>query len=169
AEVEQAGFAGVQNFPTVGLIDGVFRANLEETGMSYELEVEMIRLAGERGLLTAPYVFDVAEAEAMTGAGADVLVPHMGLTTKGTIGAHTALTLDECVERIQAMHDAAAAINPDVMVLCHGGPIAEPEDANYVLERTSGVVGFFGASSMERLPTEVAMTENMRRFKAIST
>jgi len=168
AEVEQAGFAGVQNFPTVGLIDGVFRANLEETGMSYELEVEMIRLAGERGLLTAPYVFDVAEAEAMTGAGADVLVPHMGLTTKGTIGAHTALTLDECVERIQAMHDAAAAINPDVMVLCHGGPIAEPEDANYVLERTSGVVGFFGASSMERLPTEVAMTENMRRFKAIS-
>ena len=169
AEVEQAGFAGVQNFPTVGLIDGVFRANLEETGMSYELEVEMIRLAGERGLLTAPYVFDVAEAEAMTRAGADVLVPHMGLTTKGTIGAHTALTLDECVERIQAMHDAAAAINPDVMVLCHGGPIAEPEDANYVLERTSGVVGFFGASSMERLPTEVAMTENMRRFKAIST
>jgi len=168
AEVEQAGFAGVQNFPTVGLIDGVFRANLEETGMSYELEVEMIRLAGERGLLTAPYVFDVAEAEAMTRAGADVLVPHMGLTTKGTIGAHTALTLDECVERIQAMHDAAAAINPDVMVLCHGGPIAEPEDANYVLERTSGVVGFFGASSMERLPTEVAMTENMRRFKAIS-
>ena len=168
-EVEEAGFAGVQNFPTVGLIDGVFRANLEETGMSYELEVEMIRLAGERGLLTAPYVFDVADAEAMTRAGADVLVPHMGLTTKGTIGAHTALTLDECVDRIQAMHDAARAINPDVMVLCHGGPIAEPEDATYVLKRTRGVVGFFGASSMERLPTEVAMTENMRRFKSITT
>jgi predicted TIM-barrel enzyme len=167
-QVEEAGFAGVQNFPTVGLIDGVFRANLEETGMSYELEVEMIRLAGERGLLTAPYVFDVADAEAMTRAGADVLVPHMGLTTKGTIGAHTALTLDECVDRIQVMHDAAVAINPDVMVLCHGGPIAEPEDATYVLEGTRGVVGFFGASSMERLPTEVAMTENMRRFKAIS-
>ena len=167
SEVEDAGFAGVQNFPTVGLIDGIFRANLEETGMGYDLEVEMIGLARERGLLTAPYVFDVESAEAMTRAGADVLVPHMGLTTKGTIGAHTALTLDECVARIQAMRDAAVAINPDVIVLCHGGPIAEPEDAAYVLERTSGVVGFFGASSMERLPTEVAMTENMRRFKAI--
>lgn len=166
-QIDQAGFAGVQNFPTVGLIDGVFRANLEETGMGYGLEVEMIRLAAERGLLTAPYVFDVGEARAMTEAGADVLVPHMGLTTKGTIGAHTARTLDECVTAIQEMHDAAEEINPDVMVLCHGGPIAEPEDAAYVLERTSGIVGFFGASSMERLPTEVAMTENMRRFKAI--
>jgi predicted TIM-barrel enzyme len=136
--------------------------------MGYELEVEMIRLAAQRGLLTAPYVFDVPSAEAMTSAGADVLVPHMGLTTKGTIGAHTARTLDECVTLIQEMHDAAVAINPDVIVLCHGGPIAEPEDASYVLERTSGVVGFFGASSMERLPTEVAMTENMRRFKSIS-
>jgi predicted TIM-barrel enzyme len=169
ADVEAAGFAGVQNFPTVGLIDGVFRANLEETGMGYSLEVEMIGLAKERGLLTAPYVFDAEGAEAMTRAGADVLVPHMGLTTKGTIGAHTALTLDECVTRIQEMHDAAKAINPEVIVLCHGGPIAEPEDAAYVLERTDGVVGFFGASSMERLPTEVAMTENMRRFKAINT
>lgn len=167
AQIEQAGFAGVQNFPTVGLIDGIFRANLEETGMGYGLEVEMIRLAAERGLLTAPYVFDVDEARAMTEAGADVLVPHMGLTTKGTVGAHTARTLDESVTAIQEMHDAAKAINPEVMVLCHGGPIAEPEDAAYVLERTSGVVGFFGASSMERLPTEVAMTENMRRFKAI--
>ena len=167
-EVEAAGFAGVQNFPTVGLIDGLFRANLEETGMGYELEVDMIRLAAERGLLTAPYVFDVTSTEAMTRAGADVLVPHMGLTTKGTIGAHTARTLDECVELIQAMHDAAVAINPDVVVLCHGGPLAEPEDAAYVLERTNGVVGFFGASSMERLPTEVAMTENMRRFKALT-
>ena len=169
AEIEQAGFAGVQNFPTVGLIDGVFRANLEETGMGYEHEVEMIRLAAERGLLTAPYVFDAGEAQAMTEAGADVLVPHMGLTTKGTIGAHTARTLDECVTLIQEMHDAATATNPEVIVLCHGGPIAEPEDAAYVLERTHGVVGFFGASSMERLPTEVAMTENMRRFKAIGS
>jgi len=166
-QIRQAGFAGVQNFPTVGLIDGTFRANLEETGMGYGLEVEMIRLAAERGLLTAPYVFDVSEAEAMTRAGADVLVPHMGLTTKGTIGAHTARTLDECVALIQAMRDAAAAINPDVIVLCHGGPIAEPDDAAFVIARTQGVVGFFGASSMERLPTEVAMTETMRRFKSI--
>ncbi|MBV9001742.1 MAG: phosphoenolpyruvate hydrolase family protein [Solirubrobacterales bacterium] len=167
AQIEQAGFAGVQNFPTVGLIDGIFRANLEETGMGYGLEVEMIRVAAECGLLTAPYVFDVGEARAMAEAGADVLVPHMGLTTKGTIGAHTARTLDECVTAIQEMHDAAKAINPEVIVLCHGGPIAEPEDASYVLERTNGVVGFFGASSMERLPTEIAMTENMRRFKAM--
>jgi len=166
-QVEDAGFAGVQNFPTVGLIDGVFRANLEETGMGYGLEVEMIRLAHERGLLTAPYVFDVESAEAMTRAGADVLVPHMGLTTKGSIGAHTAKTLDDCVELIQVMYDAAVAINPDVIVLCHGGPIAEPDDAQYVLSHTTGVVGFFGASSMERLPTEAALTENMRRFKAV--
>jgi predicted TIM-barrel enzyme len=168
-QVEQAGFAGVQNFPTVGLIDGIFRANLEETGMGYELEVEMIRLAHERGLLTAPYAFDSTSAEVMTRAGADVLVPHMGLTTKGTIGAQTARTLDQCVRLIQQMRDAAVAINPDVIVLCHGGPIAEPEDATYVLERTKGVVGFFGASSMERLPTEVAITETMRRFKAVKT
>jgi predicted TIM-barrel enzyme len=167
-EVAEAGFAGVQNFPTVGLIDGTFRANLEETGMGYALEVEMIGAAASLGLLTCPYVFDPASAEAMTRAGADVLVPHMGLTTKGTIGAHTAKTLDQCVEEIQAMRDAAVAVNPDVTVLCHGGPIAEPEDAAYVLERTTGVAGFFGASSMERLPTEVAMTENMRRFKKLS-
>ena len=166
-QVEDAGFAGVQNFPTVGLIDGVFRANLEETGMSYAQEVEMIGLAAERGLLTAPYVFDVASAEAMTRAGADVLVPHMGLTTKGSIGARTARGLDDCVTLIQQMRDAAVAVNPDVIVLCHGGPIAEPDDAQYVLSRTKGVVGFFGASSMERLPTEVALTENMRRFKAV--
>ena len=166
-QVEDAGFSGVQNFPTVGLIDGSFRANLEETGMGYGLEVEMIRLAAERSLLTAPYVFDVEQAEAMTRAGADVLVPHMGLTTKGSIGARTAKTLDDCVELIQAMRDAAVRINPDVVVLCHGGPIAEPDDAQYVLSRTTGVVGFFGASSMERLPTEVAVTENMRRFKAV--
>jgi len=168
AEVRDAGFAGVQNFPTVGLIDGTFRANLEETGMSYALEVEMIGEAARLGLLTAPYVFDPEQAAAMAEAGADVLVPHMGLTTKGTIGAHTAKTLDECVGEIQAMRDAAVRVNPDVIVLCHGGPLAEPEDAQYVLERTTGVVGFFGASSMERLPTEVAMTENMRRFKELA-
>jgi predicted TIM-barrel enzyme len=168
-ELRELGFAGVQNFPTVGLFDGTFRANLEETGMGYGLEVEMIRAARELELLTAPYVFDETSARAMTGAGADVLVPHMGLTTSGTIGAETAITLDEAVERVQAMHDVAKELNPDVLVLCHGGPIAEPEDAAYVLERTRGVVGFFGASSMERLPTEAAITETMRRFKAIST
>ena len=166
-EVEGTGFAGVQNFPTVGLYDGTFRDNLEETGMGYDLEVEMIAMAAARGLLTAPYVFDVPSAVAMARAGADVLVPHMGLTTKGTIGARTSRTLDDCVPLIQAMRDAAVAVSPDVMVLCHGGPIAEPADAAYVLERTHGVVGFFGASSMERLPTEVAITETVRRFKAI--
>ncbi|MCP3798085.1 phosphoenolpyruvate hydrolase family protein [Allokutzneria sp. A3M-2-11 16] len=162
------GFAGVQNFPTVGLIDGVFRANLEETGMSFAMEVEMIGLAAERGLLTAPYVFDAAQARAMAGAGADVLVPHMGLTTKGSIGARTALTLDESVRRVQEMRDAAVEVNPEVLVLCHGGPIAEPEDAQYVLDRTTGVVGFFGASSMERLPTETAITEQVRDFKSLA-
>ena len=166
-QLKEIGFTGVQNFPTVGLIDGVFRQNLEETGMGFDLEVEMIREARGLDLLTCPYVFDVEQARAMAEAGADVLVPHMGLTTKGTIGAHTAKTLDECVELIQEMHDAAKAVGPDVLVLCHGGPIAEPEDAAYVLGRTRGVVGFFGASSMERLPTEVAMTENMKRFKSI--
>ncbi len=167
-ELRELGFTGVQNFPTVGLIDGVFRQNLEETGMGYGLEVEMIRAARELDLLTCPYVFDPEQARAMAQAGADVLVPHMGLTTKGTIGARTAKTLDQCVEEIQAMRDAAAEVSPDVLVLCHGGPIAEPEDAAYVLERTRGVCGFFGASSMERLPTEIAMTENMRRFKALA-
>lgn len=167
-QVRDAGFAGVQNFPTVGLIDGVFRTNLEETGMGFDLEVEMIRQAHEIGLLTAPYVFDTAQAEAMARAGADVLVPHMGLTTKGAIGATTAKTLDQCVTLIQEMHDAATAINPDIIVLCHGGPIAEPDDAAYVLHRSRGVVGFFGASSMERLPVEEAITANMRQFKSIS-
>ncbi len=151
-EVRRIGFSGVQNFPTVGLFDGTFRQNLEETGMGYGLEVDMIRLAREKDLLTAPYVFTVDEAVAMAEAGADVLVPHMGLTTGGAIGAETAKTLDDCVPLIQAMHDAATDVNPDVIVLCHGGPIAEPDDAAYVLERTDGVVGFFGASSMERLP-----------------
>ena len=166
-QLKEMGFAGVQNFPTVGLFDGTFRQNLEETGMSFGLEVDMIHQAHELDLLTAPYVFNPDEARAMTQAGADILVPHMGLTTKGSIGAHTALTLDESVKRIQAMHDAAKEINPDILVLCHGGPIAEPEDAAYVLARTHGVVGFFGASSMERLPTEIAITENARRFKQV--
>jgi predicted TIM-barrel enzyme len=166
-DVARVGFSGVQNFPTVGLIDGTFRAGLEETGMGYGLEVEMIRQAHELDLLTCPYVFTEDEARAMADAGADVLVPHMGLTTGGAIGAQTGLTLDEAVERVQALGDAARAVNPDILCLCHGGPIAEPDDAQYVLERTTGIVGFFGASSMERLPTEVAMTENMKRFKSI--
>jgi predicted TIM-barrel enzyme len=166
-DVQRAGFSGVQNFPTVGLIDGTFRAGLEETGMGYGLEVEMIRQARERGLLTAPYVFTEDEARAMADAGADVLVPHMGLTTGGAIGSRSGITLDEAVERVQALHDAAKTVNPEILCLCHGGPIAEPGDARHVIEHTTGIVGFFGASSMERLPTEVAMTENMKRFKSI--
>jgi predicted TIM-barrel enzyme len=166
-ELARLGFSGVQNFPTVGLFDGTFRQNLEETGMGFGLEVDLVRRARDKDLLTAPYAFTVAEAAAMAEAGADVLVPHMGLTTGGTIGASTAKTLDDCVALIQAMHDAAKQVNSEILVLCHGGPIAEPEDASYVMERTKGVVGFFGASSMERLPNEIAMTENMRRFKAI--
>jgi predicted TIM-barrel enzyme len=164
-QLKAMGFAGVQNFPTVGLYDGVFRQNLEETGMGYDLEVEMVRLARERDLVTAPYVFDEDSARAMAEAGADVLVPHVGLTTKGSIGAGTALTLDEAVEKVQAMRDAAAEVRDDVLVLCHGGPIAEPDDAAYVLSRTTGVVGFFGASSVERLPTERAITEQVSAFK----
>jgi len=167
-QIKEMGFAGVQNFPTVGLFDGVFRQNLEETGMGYGLEVEMIRQARELDLLTSPYVFTPDEARAMAAAGADVLVPHLGLTTKGAIGARTAITLDEAVAKVQAMHDAAKEVNPEILVLCHGGPIAEPDDAAYVLARTRGVVGFYGASSMERLPTETALTENVRRFKALS-
>ena len=166
-QLRDMGFSGIQNFPTVGLFDGIFRQNLEETGMGYDLEVEMVRKARALDLLTAPYVFNDDEAAAMAGAGADVLVPHMGLTTSGMIGAQTAITLDECVARVQAMHDAAKRVNPDVLVLCHGGPIAEPDDAAYVLQRTNSVVGFFGASSMERLPTEAAISDSLRRFKAI--
>ncbi len=166
-QIKETGFSGVQNFPTVGLFDGVFRQNLEETGMGYDLEVEMIRQAHAMDLLTCPYVFTEDEARKMTEAGADILVPHMGLTTAGLIGARTALSLDQAVRRVQALCDAARAINSDILVLCHGGPIAEPDDAAYVLQRTRGVVGFFGASSMERLPTEVAMTANMRRFKSL--
>jgi predicted TIM-barrel enzyme len=168
-ELRRLGFAGIQNFPTVGLYDGTFRQNLEETGMGFGLEVELVRIARELDLLTAPYVFSVDDAHAMAAAGADVLVPHMGLTTGGFIGAENARTLDECAALVQAMQEAAFAVNPDILVLCHGGPISEPADAEYILEHTEGVVGFFGASSMERLPTEIALTENMRRFKAIRT
>ena len=166
-DVRDAGFSGVQNFPTVGLIDGVFRQNLEETGMGFGKEVEMIAAASDLGLLTCPYVFTADEAERMAAAGADVLIPHMGLTTKGTIGARTALTLEESATRVQAMADAARKVNPDVLVLCHGGPIAEPDDVAYVLKNTKGVVGFFGASSVERLPTEVAITDCVKRFKSL--
>jgi predicted TIM-barrel enzyme len=166
-QVIEAGFSGVQNFPTVGLVDGVLRQNLEETGMGYGLEVEMIRKANELGLLTCPYVFTENDARAMAEAGADVLVPHMGLTTKGSVGATTAKTLDQSVELVQSMCDAAREIKSDVICLCHGGPISEPEDAAYVLQRTEGVVGFFGASSIERLPTEVAITQQVKEFKAI--
>jgi len=166
-QIKEMGFDGVQNFPTVGLFEGVFRANLEETGMGYGLEVDMIRHAHELGLLTCPYVFNPDEATAMAQAGADVLVPHMGLTTKGAIGAHSALTLAESAKRVQAMRDAAVKVNPDILVLCHGGPIAEPEDAKYILDHTEGVVGFFGASSIERLATEPAIEQQARRFKAI--
>jgi len=166
-QLEEMGFDGVQNFPTVGLIDGVFRTNLEETGMGYDLEVEMIRLAHELDMLTCPYVFSEEDAVAMAKAGADVLVPHMGLTTKGAIGAETALTLEESAKRVQAMRDAAKKVNPDILVLCHGGPIAEPPDAQYIYEHTEGVVGFFGASSIERLPTERAIREQVEAFKSL--
>ena len=167
-ELQELGFAGVQNFPTVGLIDGVFRQNLEETGMGYALEVEMIRMARELELLTAPYVFDPDSARLMAEAGADVLVPHMGLTTSGTIGAETAITLDEAVDRVQAMHDAAKEVDPNILVLCHGGPISEPDDVRYVLKNTTGIVGFFGASSIERLPTEIAITGCVKQFKGLA-
>jgi predicted TIM-barrel enzyme len=166
-EVKKVGFSGVQNFPTVGLIDGQFRANLEETGMGFDKEVELIRLAHERNLLTTPYVFDVTQARKMVEAGADVLVAHMGLTTKGTIGAQTGRSLDDCVRDVQAIADAARNARSDVIVLCHGGPIAAPEDAQYVLGKTRGVHGFYGASSMERLPLERAITEQVRQFKNI--
>ncbi|KAH9943779.1 TIM-barrel enzyme family protein [Amylocystis lapponica] len=166
-ELQSIGFCGVQNFPTVGLIDGVFRQNLEETGMGYALEVEMIREAHALGMLTTPYVFGVRDAEAMARAGADVLVVHMGLTTSGSIGARTSVTLDDCVRTIQACRDAAVEVNPEIIVLCHGGPIARAEDAEFVLSRTKGVHGFFGASSMERLPAEVAIEENTKAFKCL--
>lgn len=166
-QLRDLGFAGVQNFPTVGLIDGQFRANLEETGMGYDLEVDMIREARSLNMLTTPYVFNVDESRKMARAGADVLVAHMGLTTNGSIGAATGKTLDECVQLIQEIRDAAVEINPDVIVLCHGGPIALPKDVEYVLDRTRGVHGFYGASSMERLPVETAIEEITRSFKEL--
>lgn len=162
------GFSGVQNFPTVGLIDGTFRANLEETGMGYGLEVELIARAHALDLLTTPYVFSEEDARAMAKAGADIVVCHMGLTTGGTIGADTALTLEDCVEPINAWAAAARAVKHDVLVLCHGGPIAEPQDAQWILSQCPGCHGFYGASSMERLPTEVALTETARRFAQIT-
>lgn len=163
----QLGFAGVQNFPTVGLIDGKFRQNLEETGMSYAQEVEMIRLAHRKGLLTTPYVFSAADAVAMTEAGADIIVPHMGLTTGGNIGAETSVTLDDCVTAINEWAQAAHQVRDDVIVLCHGGPISTPEDAAYIMKHCPRVHGFYGASSMERLPTEIALTDITRRFKSL--
>jgi len=166
-QVREAGFAGVQNFPTVGLIDGTFRQNLEETGMGYGLEVEMIRTAREMDLVTTPYAFCPEEGAQMAGAGADIIVAHMGLTTKGSIGATTALTLEEAPAKVQAICDAAKKVHPEIVCLCHGGPISMPDDAEYVLRHTEGVHGFYGASSMERLPTETAITEQMKAFKAI--
>jgi predicted TIM-barrel enzyme len=163
-EVDAAGFSGVQNFPTVGLIDGTFRQGLEETGMGYGLEVDLISTAHELGLLTTPYCFTPEEAAAMASAGADILIPHMGLTTKGTIGASSAVTLEESARRIQAMHDAAKRVSKDILVLCHGGPIAEPADAQFILDHTEGIVGFYGASSMERLPVEPAIRDQVREF-----
>jgi predicted TIM-barrel enzyme len=167
-ELKRLGFAGVQNFPTVGLIDGLFRANLEETGMSYALEVEMIALAHAKDMLTTPYVFSAGNARAMAQAGADIIVCHLGLTSGGAIGARTGRALNNCPALVDEWAEAALAINKDVIVLAHGGPVAEPEDAEYILRAARHCHGFYGASSMERLPTEKAMTEQTRKFKAIA-
>lgn len=167
-EIIATGFAGVQNFPTVGLIDGNFRANLEETGMGYGLEVDMIRMAHEKGLLTTPYVFSEQDTIEMTKAGADIIVPHMGLTIGGNIGAKTALKLADCVPTINCWAKAAKNIRKDIIILCHGGPIASPEDAEYIMKHCPDCNGFYGASSMERLPTELALTETTQRFKSIT-
>ncbi|MBV9671311.1 MAG: phosphoenolpyruvate hydrolase family protein [Verrucomicrobia bacterium] len=166
-ELKKLGFRGVQNFPTVGLFEGRARSNMEETGMGYDREVEMISIACDLDLITTPYVFNPSEASAMAKAGADIIVAHVGTTLKGTIGAQSTISLDESAAAIQAMHDAAKEVNPDVLVICHGGPLADPEDVKYVLERTNGIVGFYGASSMERLPVEKAITDNMKRFKTL--
>ena len=166
-QVKEVGFSGVQNFPTVGLCDGMFRQNLEETGMGFDVEVEMIKTAHELDLFTTPYVFNEDEAKAMAGAGADLVVAHLGLTTKGSIGATSGFSLEEAPAQVQKLCDAAKSVNPDVICLCHGGPISMPDDAEYVLKNTEGVHGFYGASSMERLPTEIAITEQMKKFKGI--
>ncbi|AOG27620.1 phosphoenolpyruvate hydrolase family protein [Cutibacterium avidum] len=168
AQIKEAGFAGVQNFPTVGLIDGTFRANLEETGMGYGLEIDMIKTAHDLDLLTSPYVFDIDQAKDMARAGADILVPHMGLTTSGTIGAKTALTIEDAAAKVQELADAAKSVNPDILCLCHGGPIANPEDAQYILDHTEGIVGFYGASSIERFPAETGIKNQTEDFKALT-
>lgn len=167
-DIRDAGFSGVQNFPTVGLFDGTIRVGLEETGMGYQKEVDMVAAASELGLLTCPYVFTPEEATKMAAAGADVLIPHMGLTTKGNIGAKTAITLEDAARRVQELCDAAKKVKPDILVLCHGGPISEPDDVRFILKHTTGIVGFFGASSIERLPTEIAITGCVKQFKGIS-
>ena len=166
-QLKALGFAGVQNFPTVGLIDGVFRANLEETGMSYAMEIDMIAKAHEKDMLTTPYVFSEAEATAMAIAGADIIVCHLGLTTGGSIGAQTALKLEDCPARVDAWAEAALNVNSRILVLAHGGPIANPEDADFIMRNTRNCHGFYGASSMERLPVELALTDQVRKFKAI--
>lgn len=166
-ELKALGFRGVQNFPTVGLFEGRIRANMEETGMGYDKEVEMIRIAGELDLFTTPYVFNPAEAKMMAAAGADMIVTHVGTTLSGSIGAKDVMSLDEAVTQIQAMLDAARSVNPDVLVICHGGPIATPEDSQYVLHQAPKLAGFYGASSMERLPVETAIADNARRFKSL--
>jgi predicted TIM-barrel enzyme len=166
-ELKELGFAGIQNFPTVGLIDGTFRTNLEETGMSYQLEVDCIAAAHDLDLLTTPYVFNTDEARLMTEAGADIIVAHMGLTTNGTVGALTSKSLEDCIDDVQAIVDTCKSIRPDVLVLCHGGPIAAPKDAQYVLEGCRALDGFYGASSMERLPTETAITAEIKKFSSL--
>ena len=166
-DIKSAGFSGIQNFPTVGLIDGNFRANLEETGMSYQLEVDLVAMAHKKDMLTTPYVFSAKDAKAMAEAGADIIVCHLGLTTGGSIGAETGTTLEEAPELVNEWSAAALAVNPDAIILVHGGPVAMPEDAEYVLARTNNCHGFYGASSMERLPTEIALTEQTRKFKQI--
>ena len=167
-DLKRMGFAGIQNFPTVGLIDGTFRANLEETGMSYNQEIDLVRLARSKDMLTTPYVFNADDAAAMAEAGADIIVCHLGLTTGGSIGASTALKLEDCPALVDAWSEAALRVNKDAIVLVHGGPVSSPEDAQYVLSRTANCHGFYGASSMERLPTELALTEQTRRFKAVT-
>ena len=166
-ELKAMGFAGIQNFPTVGLIDGQFRANLEETGMGFDLEIDCIRAAHDLDLLTTPYAFDPDQARQLTAAGADIIVAHMGLTTSGSIGAQTAKTLDDSVETIHAIVDAAKSQRDDVLLLCHGGPIAMPDDAQYIFDRVPDIDGFYGASSMERLPTEIALTDQVKKFGSL--
>jgi predicted TIM-barrel enzyme len=167
-ELKEMGFAGIQNFPTVGLIDGMFRANLEETGMGFGLEIDLIAAAHRLDLLTTPYAFDPEQSRQLAEAGADIVVAHMGLTTKGTIGAKTARTLDDCVGEVAAIADAGKSVRSDLLVLCHGGPIADPSDAQYILDRVPGVDGFYGASSMERLPTEIAISRQVTEFVGLS-